>query len=935
MNGGNHASITGNMLAAGASTISAVWTGDANFASGTGTTTVTTTAATVTQVSSSLNPSTYGNSVTLASTVNTGGSTPTGSVTFEDGGSSIGTGAVSTVSTMNEAPYSQQIGNSATWGGYCGPLTNMTMNTTAVAAPDGSNTATQFVIPSTSNGTCGETGSSQGALEEIAGGLVNGQSYTISIWARGAVGGESLIIGVDDCDAATFTLTTTWNRYTYSVTNSYCEPTRGFQFLSWQANATYYVWGAQTEVASSVGPYIQTDASPRAGQGGVATFGTSALVPGSHSITSVYGGDSNNSGSSSSVLNQTVNSTTGGSLPTPGLGTVSYQETTTGFSCGQYSQPVTQYEFSNFAFTPAAGGSPIPLSGSPIYFLLTSGTTGCPPSGWVGPNPAIFQGTNFEVYVTETNGSPTISTSINTLTLTPPYSGTLTYGTSLTFIAKQWNSAAAGTITFFDGTTQLATVPLANGTASYTITTQLAASTTPHSISATYNSSNGYPSVSSPVTAETVTPASQSISFAPPSTPVTYGVPPIALSASASSGLPVSFTSFSGPCSVSGSTLTITGIGTCVVAANQTGNSNYGAAPQVSQSVVVNAAGTVSQISSSLNPSTYGNTVTFTSIVNTGGSAPTGSVTFADGSASIGIGTISTISTTNLIPYSQSMVSNWWTYLASETGTVAAPDGSATGMQINASSGGYVYPEVPNPGRYNNDTLTFSVWIRALSGSQSLLLNITQDSSVNGWTGMCSLPVAATTTWQRFSVTCTAGSNLMAIAFTVGNATSAQTFAIWGAQVEEASSAGPYVRTDASPQAGQGGVATFSTSTLAPGSHSITSVYGGDSDNTGSSSSVLNQTVNYATALTVASLSPSSGNVGLAVNISGSGFGAAEGQSTVTFNGYVAGVLNWSDISITAVIPSNATTGPVVVTLADGQTSNNNIIFTVNTMSCK
>jgi hypothetical protein len=40
---------------------------------------------------------------------------------------------------------------------------------------------------------------------------------------------------------------------------------------------------------------------------GVATFATSALAVGSHSITAVYGGDSNFSGSTSLILTQTVN----------------------------------------------------------------------------------------------------------------------------------------------------------------------------------------------------------------------------------------------------------------------------------------------------------------------------------------------------------------------------------------------------------------------------------------------------------------------------------------------------------------------------------------------------------------------------------------------------------------------------------------------------
>jgi sugar lactone lactonase YvrE len=96
----------------------------------------------------------------------------------------------------------------------------------------------------------------------------------------------------------------------------------------------------------------------------------------------------------------------------------------------------------------------------------------------------------------------------------------------------------------------------------------------------------------------------------------------------------------------------------------------------------------------------------------------------------------------------------------------------------------------------------------------------------------------------------------------------------------------------------------------------------------GTASNGILFTVN-ATTPTITSLSASSGNVGLAVTISGSGFGAKEGQSTVTFNGITAGVLNWNDSAIIAIVPFGATTGPVIVTRSDGQTSNANIVFTV------
>jgi hypothetical protein len=57
------------------------------------------------------------------------------------------------------------------------------------------------------------------------------------------------------------------------------------------------------------------------------------------------------------------------------------------------------------------------------------------------------------------------------------------------------------------------------------------------------------------------------------------------------------------------------------------------------------------------------------------------------------------------------------------------------------------------------------------------------------------------------------------------------------------------------------------------------------------------------------------------VTITGANFGATQGDSSVTFNGVSAGVAaNWSDTSITLIVPSGAGTGNVVVTVA-GQSS--------------
>ncbi|MDR3661727.1 MAG: hypothetical protein P4L86_15310, partial [Mycobacterium sp.] len=82
---------------------------------------------------------------------------------------------------------------------------------------------------------------------------------------------------------------------------------------------------------------------------------------------------------------------------------------------------------------------------------------------------------------------------------------------------------------------------------------------------------------------------SQTINFPNPG-PVTYGVAPIMLTATATSGLTVTYTVSSGPGSVSGSTLTVTGAGTIVVQADQAGNANWLPAPSVQDSIVVNQA---------------------------------------------------------------------------------------------------------------------------------------------------------------------------------------------------------------------------------------------------------------------------------------------------------------------------------------------------------
>ena len=92
-------------------------------------------AATTTRVTSSANPSAYGQSVTLTATVTVSGRVPTGAVTFLDGGTSIGTG---NLNASGQATLT-------TWPSPCGP----TRSPPATPATPAATTSTSAAITQT------------------------------------------------------------------------------------------------------------------------------------------------------------------------------------------------------------------------------------------------------------------------------------------------------------------------------------------------------------------------------------------------------------------------------------------------------------------------------------------------------------------------------------------------------------------------------------------------------------------------------------------------------------------------------------------------------------------------------------------------------------------------------------------------------------------
>jgi len=188
-------------------------------------------------------------------------------------------------------------------------------------------------------------------------------------------------------------------------------------------------------------------------------------------------------------------------------------------------------------------------------------------------------GSTFDVVVSNTAGSVTSSTV--TLTVTPATQ-------TITFPQPPDTALTAGPVTL----TATASSTLA---VSYTSTTLPVCTVSGSSVtlvsvgtcSITANQAgNANFAAAAPVSKSfQVLQSTQTITFAAlPS--VTYGVGAMTLRATASSGLPVSYL-VTGPATVSGSTLTITGAGGVTVTASQAGNTNYAAATPVAQTFTV------------------------------------------------------------------------------------------------------------------------------------------------------------------------------------------------------------------------------------------------------------------------------------------------------------------------------------------------------------
>ena len=277
---------------------------------------------------SSLNPSALGQAVTFTATVQpaTGSGTPTGTVTFNDGAIVLGPGSLNggtatfTTSGLGAGVHSitAVYGGDASFASSTSPVLMQTVNkaassTAVVSSNSASNrgAAVTFTATVTSSATGTPTGTVtfQDATTTLGTGTLSGGTATFTTSGLGT--GTHSITGIYGGDA-NFTgstspiLTQTIGKAASSTAvASSNNPSIIGTAVTLTASVTSPVTGTLT------GTVTFQDGTSALGtgtlSGGAATFITSGLTAGTHSITAVYSGDANFAGGTSPVLMQTVN----------------------------------------------------------------------------------------------------------------------------------------------------------------------------------------------------------------------------------------------------------------------------------------------------------------------------------------------------------------------------------------------------------------------------------------------------------------------------------------------------------------------------------------------------------------------------------------------------------------------------------------------------
>ena len=807
--------------------------------------------ATSVTLTSSQNPSVFGQSITFTATVSSASGTPTGTVTFFDGGTSIGTGSttggIATLSTSSLA-----VGGRTITANYGGDLSFNTASASLTGTPqlvnkaDTSTSVTASANPSVSgqsvtftatehpvapgSGTPTGTVTFLDAGSPIGTGTLSGGSAAFASSAL-AVGNHTITTsygGDGNFNGSTGSLT--GNPQVVNKADTTTAVTSSSNPQSYGRSVTF----TATVSASAPGTGVRTgtvtflDAGTPIGTGtlvgGSATFATSALAVGNHPITTSYGGDGNFNGSTGAlagnpqVINKGGTSMTLTSSQNPSVFGQSVTFTATVSATG--GTPTGTVTFLDGGTVIGAGT----LSGGVTTFATSALATGnhTITASYAGDG-------NFNGGTGTLTGTPQVVHKAATSTAVASSVNPSAYGQSVTFIAIVGATAPGagtptGTATFMNGATPMGTGALSGGVARFATSALVAGN---HTITAVYGGDGNF----------------------------------------------------------TGS------------------NGAQGDNPQV-----VNMADTSTAVTSSSNPSGFGQSVTFTatvSPVSPGTGPPTGTVTFLDGGSAIGTGSlgggVATFATSVLAVGNHTITttyggdSNFNGSSGAFAGNPQVVDTASTTTSVTSTSPSIV-------GQAVMFTATVAVTAPGVGTPTGTLAFTNDGSSVAGCasvsvaSGACSITetsaglhtVAATYSGDG-SFGGSMGSTVQSVdpASTTTSLTMSPSVGVVGGETVKLTAAvsapapgggtptgsvtfadGSTVLGSATLASGAGGDQATFTTAFTTGSHSITATYAGGADFNASTSATATLTVAEGTTVVTLSSSPNPAVAGADVTLS-------------------------------------------------------------------
>ncbi|HZP89020.1 MAG TPA: Ig-like domain repeat protein, partial [Burkholderiales bacterium] len=801
------ASCNTSSLAVGSHTIVASYGGDANNASSTSSTLsqVVNNAqtATTTTLASSANPAGLSTAVTFTATV--AGTAPTGNVSFSDGNTVI--------SSCNAMAVSGS-GNSRTAVCAISTLAVGTHDITASYSGDSANTAsTSAALQQVINAASSTTALTSSANPTSVGSTI---TLTATVGGYAPTGTVSFSDGgstISGCGAVNVTASGNTVSATCS-TNEFSDGSHNIvASYSGDANNAASNSTALTQVIDHDGSSNVAQASAGAVASSSTTttdFPASGANDGDH-LGRNWGNGGTWQGSSNSLPDWLQ-------ITFPGLKTV--QEIDVYSIQDSYNAPLvpiasmtfTQYGLSAFQVQ---------------YWDGTAWLT--VPGGTVSNNDKVWRRFTFDdittdrirIYITASAGSSaqlaeveawarnaaTVSTTALTSSLNPA-----TAGTTVTFTATVTGTAPTGNVTFTDGGNAISacnTVALTDSGDSRTATCStsgLAVGT--HSIVASYGGDTNNASSTSSTLSQVINNAqTTTTTLASSANPATVGTT-VTFTATVNGSNPTGSVSFmdgsSAIASCNAVSLTGTGnartvicstsslaAGTHNITASYAGDSgNTGSTSSVLSQVINTLTSTSTALASSANPATLGSSVTLTATVT--GSAPTGSVSFSDGS--------NAIASCNAVPLT-----------GSGNNRTASCSINTLGLGTHNITASYA-------GDSGNTASSSSALSQAINQATS---TTTLASSLNPAAAGSAVTFIATVTGYTptGTISFSDGANAIAGCNAVGLAGT-----------------------------GNSRTATCNVSTLTAGTHSIIASYTGDANNTASMSSALSQFISSVLA---------------------------------------------------------------------------------------